>query len=387
MLIYQLSKTTPMTIYRQQQASGELHEDKGQLQALDALQRLHMGITEYQARMAAQARSFLSFLRKPPLPPKGLYIWGNVGVGKSMLMDMMLTRVEQNSEEDSGYSVVERLHFHAFMQRVHQMIHAYRQVRVGQRVDRKDALLKRVALDIAQDCYLLCLDEMQVTDVADAMLLDGLFSELIQLNVIVIFTSNRPPEELYKGGLQRERFMGFVEFIRKHLDVVELVSPHDYRLRQIKALKTTYFMPLGPSAQRFLAQAFDSLIHHGGAQSRELDINGRALKLKQAYGGTLYTSFAELCEQPLGAADYLAIAEHFHTVLLADIPELTGEKRNEAKRFVTLIDTLYDHKTKLICTAAAAPDRLYPEGDGSFEFQRTASRLTEMQSEKYLRSA
>jgi cell division protein ZapE len=275
-----------------------------------------------------------------------------------------------------------RIHFHAFMQEVHAATHVLRQEIEAKQL--KIELLPTIARDIASKIRVLCLDELQVTDVADAMILSKLFTSLLAEGVSVVITSNRPPEELYLGGLQREKFMDFVHFVTSRMDVLQLASPHDYRMQQIKAMQAVYMCPLSDKADEALEDMLAQLTHHAELMPMSIELQGRRLYVPRSYGGIAAFHFSDLCEKPLGPADYLAIARRFHTVFISNIPQLGPEKRNEAKRFVTLIDTLYDHRVKLICTAAAQPARLYASGDGSFEFQRLVSRLAEMQSQQYL---
>lgn len=323
--------------------------------------------------LLAPKRGLLGLKRAKPAA-SGLYLYGEVGRGKSMLMDAFFAA--------SPVKKKRRVHFHAFMQEVHRRIHALRE---QYKKDKKQAdFLPRVAQAIAKEAELLCFDEMQVKDIADAMILSRLFTLMLEEGITVVATSNRPPQDLYKDGLKRENFLPFIDLLNARLTVHHLASGTDYRREKVAALKSTYVHPLGKKADAFLKNLFDDLSNGQQPQAETLEVNGRDLVLPRTSGHIAWCSFAELCEQPLGAADYLAIAEHFDTLLLSDIPALSKAKRNEATRFITLIDALYEHKVKLIATAAAAPDALYPAGDNAFEFQRTASRLTEMQSAEYL---
>lgn len=271
----------------------------------------------------------------------------------------------------------QRIHFHSLMLGIHRHIHLLRQKDVS------DPLIA-AAQELAKKIKLLCIDEFQVTDVADAMLLNRLFSYLLEHEVTIVITSNRPPEELYLGGLQREKFLDFVKLVHERMDILELTSPTDYRMEKIKSLKSVYLFPLTRQNEAQLQDIFENLCNKMPPGEITLEVQGRKLQVAKACGKTACFSFSELCEKPLGAADYLAICHNFDTVLLSGIPSLTPEKRNEARRFVTLIDNLYDNRIKLICTAAAPPDTLYITGDGVFEFGRTVSRLNEMQSEQYI---
>ncbi|WP_024298997.1 cell division protein ZapE [Methylomicrobium lacus] len=310
------------------------------------------------------------FSRRPPRC-KSLYIYGGVGRGKSMLMELFY--------ESCPFPQKRRVHFNTFMIEVHAFVHRCRQQKIA------DALLV-LAEQIRKSTRLLCFDEFHVTDIADAMILGRLFSKLFELGVVTVMTSNRHPNDLYQGGLQREQFLFFIKVLQNEANIIQLAAKKDFRLRHLHALKTTYYTPLDPDADAFLRHSYDELTHFSEMQPVELPVFGRTVRLTAAHGDVAFTSFEELCVQPLGAADYLKIAGEFSTIIMANIPKLTSAYRNEAKRFVTLIDALYEHKVKLICTAEVPARELYTEGDGAFEFERTVSRLMEMQSESYLRS-
>jgi len=352
-----------LKVYRETVAKGELRPDKAQEQALEKLNHL--------ARELARKRSF-SLFRKPNAPAKGLYIWGDVGRGKTLLMDFFFEEVPVAKKH--------RAHFNRFMMDVHARIHAERQ-----RAGSSDPI-PVVAQALAQEARLLCFDEFQVTDVADAMILGRLFDRLFAEGVTIVATSNTPPDRLYEGGLNRQLFLPFIEEIKQRLEVVELNGPTDYRLDRITGMPV-YLTPLGPNADHAMDQAWRRLTDHdcGYGKPVTLTVLGRRLTVAQACRGVARFGFDELCAKPLAAADYLAVAEEFHTVLLDHIPLLSPDMRNEARRFTLLIDTLYDEGVKLICSAAAAADALYPAGDGAEAFRRTASRLAEMQSEDYLK--
>ncbi len=356
--------------YRQLAQTSNLEPDPAQEAVVS---KLHELAKEIELNTLGNSSSFFKKILSPKSEKvKGLYIWGGVGRGKSMLMDLFF--------ESSSLSKKRRVHFHAFMLEVHRMLHKWRK---NENRDESDPI-PALAKNIAQKARLLCFDELQVTDIADAMILGRLFDELFALNVIVVATSNRPPDYLYKDGLQRERFEPFIDLLKENVEVTELDSAKDYRLSHIKSLSTVYFSPLGKDADKFLKDAFAELTHNAHPIKARLETSGRVLYLNKTYGDVAWADFKELCETPLGAADYIEIAREFSTLLLSNIPKMSREHRNEAKRFVTLIDELYEHKVNLICTAQASPDKLYEQGDGSFEFDRTASRLIEMQSSKYL---
>lgn len=355
-----------MAAYHRAVNSGRIQADPAQLAAAEALDGL------YRQLLQAPAPKGLRGLFKPKqAPASGLYLWGDVGRGKSMLMDMFVSTIETQKK-------TRRVHFHAFMLDVHQRLFAFRQLHFG------DDLLPHLIAQIAEETQVLCLDEMQVHDVTDAMILSRLFSGLMDAGVAVVFTSNRPPRELYQGGLQREQFLQFVDLLEARLPIVELTSPNDYRLRQLKAMMHTYMHPNDGAADEFLLQSWQRLTGGHPSEPLRIEVQGRILRVDKHYRGTAWLTFEELCVRPLGANDYLALARMCHTVLLQGIPALSPEYRNEAKRFVTLIDALYDHRVKLVATAATSPQEIYPAGDGNFEFHRTVSRLMEMQSETYL---
>jgi len=300
--------------------------------------------------------------------PKGLYLWGGVGRGKSMLMDWFYDQAPVKTKQ--------RVHFHAFMLDVHARINDWRKTGNGDPI-------KPVAKDIAGVAKLLCFDEFHVTDIADAMILSRLFEALWQEGIVVVATSNRPPDDLYKNGLNRTLFVPFIGLMTEHMDIHEFAGDIDHRLRQLEAAPV-YYTPLGDTANAGIEAAWQRLTGQAEPHRTVLNIQGRELCLKQTAAGTARTTFAHLCERPLGAADYLRLAQSFQTVILENVPKMDRDSRNEAKRFVTLIDALYETKTKLIMSANAQPDKLYKSGDGSFEFERTASRLMEMRSKEYL---
>ena len=347
--------------YRQAVAKGELKPDAAQEAAAEKLEQL--------ARALTQKPGFLPF---PRPVPRGLYIWGDVGRGKTMLMDLFFggVPVEQKS----------RAHFNSFIVDVHARIHAMRR-----RAGTADPI-GPVARELADGARLLCFDEFQVTDVADAMILGRLFEALFARKVTIVATSNIEPERLYEGGLNRPLFMPFIAEIRQHLEVVALNGPTDYRL-QTGALTgiRTWMAPLSDEAEAAMNGAWHRLTGTRAGRPVILTVLGRKLVVPQAARGVARFSFAELCEEPLGAADYLALARDFHTVLIDHVPQMTPDMRNAARRFILLIDTLYDEGVKLIASAAAPPAGLYPQGDGADVFQRTVSRLAEMQGEDYLR--
>ncbi|MGN6517566.1 MAG: cell division protein ZapE [Rhizomicrobium sp.] len=348
--------------YRAAVASGEIRPDAAQEAAAKRLQQLATALRSYRA-----GRSLFFGQRQAP---RGLYIWGDVGRGKSMLMDLFF--------ESAAVRNKSRVHFNAFMVDVHARIHAERE-----RGEHPDPI-PPVAKAIADRATLLCFDEFQVSDVADAMILGRLFQQLFERGVVIVATSNIEPDRLYEGGLNRQLFLPFIALIDEKLDVIELNGNHDYRMQRMSGLDI-YITPLGPEADAKMDAAWQRLTDTERGQPRMLTVLGRTLVVPQAARHVARFTFDDLCVRALAAADYLEIAGHFHTVLIDDIPVINETMRNEARRFTLLIDTLYDEGVKLICSAAAPPDRLYPSGDGAEAFRRTASRLVEMRSEEYLR--
>ena len=341
-------------LYTARVATGELREDAAQRAVMPELARI-------QKALAAPVKTGL--FRKPPPPPNGLYLWGGVGRGKSMLMDLFV--------EALGDIPVRRVHFHAFMQECHSAMHAARKQGV------EDAIAP-VAEDVASKLKVLAFDEMQITDITDAMIVGRLFEKLFAAGIVVVTTSNRVPDDLYKDGLNRQLFLPFIDLIKEKMEVWELASPTDYRQDRLSG-SPVYFTPLGRDA-RAQMDAIWADLSGGQATPLVLQVNGRDVELPGFRNGVGRATFFDLCAQPLGPADYLAIAENVRVLLLYDIPALSRSNFNEAKRFVTLIDALYEAQVRLICSAAATPEMLYLEGEGTFEFERTASRLREMQS-------
>jgi cell division protein ZapE len=343
--------------------AGELKPDIAQQHAVAALDRL-----------AASLRPRLSLFGRRDEGPAGVYLWGGVGRGKSMLMDLAFEHI--------AVAPKRRVHFHAFMLDVHHRLREARRAEEGDPIE-------PVAEQLANEAKLLCFDEMHVTNPADAMILSRLFGKLIEQSVKVVTTSNRPPRDLYLGGLNRELFLPFIELIEERMLVVAVDGPTDYRLERLAGVKV-WHVPNGSEATAALSRAFFQLTDYpvedrAKVPSEELDVGGgRTIHVPKSLKGVAVFSFKRLCGEPRGAADYLAIAQRFHTVIIVGIPVMGSEMRNEAARFMTLIDALYEHKVKLLAAADTEPTGLYPQGDGSFEFQRTVSRLEEMRSAEYL---
>jgi cell division protein ZapE len=351
-------------------AAGELRPDAAQAAVADRLQALATALET----PAEKPGLFARLLGSEPPPPKGLYIWGGVGRGKSMLMDLFFGAVNVAPKR--------RVHFHEFMLEVHGAIHAAREAS-------GEDPIPQVAKWLAGRARLLAFDEMQVKDIADAAILSRLFTALFAAGVTIVTTSNRVPEDLYKDGLNRQLFLPFIALIRERTEVITLDGPTDYRLARM-AGAVTWHVPNGDAATAALSETFFRLTDYPVADRAHVPTEtlavpgGRTLFVPKSLKGVAVFSFARLCRQPLGAADYLAVARRFHTVFIMGVPVMGPENRNEAARFVTLIDALYEHKVKLLASADAVPADLYPVGDGRFEFDRTVSRLMEMQSADYM---
>jgi cell division protein ZapE len=360
------------THYQSLIAAGVVSPDPAQA---DAAQRLD------------QLASQLAVQKKPGLfsaaiPVRGLYIWGGVGRGKSMLMDLFFA--------SAGSRTKKRVHFHEFMAEVHDRLDAWRKMDDRQR--RRSAWYVRsagndpiapVAKQIAAEAGLLCFDEFQVTQIADAMILGRLFDQLFDRGITVVATSNRHPDDLYRNGINRQLFLPFIKRLKQACDILELAGIRDYRLDRLTAAPVWY-APLGAASREALDQAWQRLTCGAEPARMHLIVKGRRLEIPRAAAGVARFTFGQLCAAALGPLDYLALAENFHTILLEEIPYLSPDRRNEAARFVSLIDALYEARVKLVASAETSPDQLYPAGDGAFEFERTASRLFEMRSMDYL---
>ena len=351
-------------------ASGELRPDPVQQAAAARLDRLQGELEAVPPRGSILWRLGKA---KPP-PPRGVYLWGGVGRGKSMLMDLFVECLDINRKR--------RVHFHEFMLEVHDRLRVERKKEAG------DPVLP-VVTALADETRCLAFDEMVVNNSADAMIMSRLFTGLVEKGMTLVTTSNRAPGDLYKDGLNREHFLPFIALIETRLDVLALNGPTDYRMQRMAGVKT-WHVPNGAEATAAVREAFFRLTDYPpedakNVPSADLDLGGgRRLHIPKSLKGVAVFSFKRLCAEARGASDYLAIARRYHTVSIVGIPVLDPENRNEAARFVTLVDALYEHKVKLIATADAEPPALYDEGDGRFEFERTVSRLVEMQSADYL---
>ena len=346
-------------------AAGELTADPQQIVVATALDALSRRLVAWRP----VRKGLLSIFTRPnDGAPRGLYIHGSVGCGKTMLMDLFFETVD--------FTPKTRCHFHEFMADVHERLNAARHTVDGDPIP-------FVAREIALQSGLLCFDELQVLDIADAMILSRLFKRLFERGVVVIATSNAHPRSLYKDGLNRQLFLPFIDLIEDHMDVVELASAKDYRLEKL-AGQPLYFTPADAHAAAELDKHWDRLTGGHPARAEALEVKGRKVNVPKASMGISRFDFRDLCELPLGPLDYLHIAHHYHTVLIDGIPLMTPEHRNEARRFINLIDTLYDNGICLIASAAAHPAELYPAGPGADAFERTSSRLMEMRSDAYL---
>jgi cell division protein ZapE len=340
--------------------AGRLRPDAAQRGAM----ALFDPILDYLAKPAPKTGGLRGLWgRKAVEPPPGLYLWGGVGRGKSMLMDLFVAH--------AGDVPKRRVHFHAFMQEIHAGLHEARQRGV------EDALAP-VADKVAGEVRLLAFDEMQITDITDAMLVGRLFERLMAAGVAIVTTSNRVPDDLYKNGLNRALFLPFIEMIKSRMVVHELVAETDYRQQRLAGAQV-FFTPAGAAARAEMARIWDELTGHDPGTPLRLQMKGREVVVPKVHNGVGRATFWDLCGQPLGPGDYLAIAQALRVLMLDDIPYLSASNYNEAKRFVTMIDALYEGRVRLIASAAAEPERLYTEGEGTFEFERTASRLREMQ--------
>jgi cell division protein ZapE len=355
-------------------AKGEIRSDPAQAEGLRALIRLEADLA------AAPAPRGLKGLFRKPQAERGVYLWGPVGRGKSMLMDLFFEAVAVEKKR--------RTHFHVFMGEIHRLIGAWRagdaaarKARFGQH--KGDDPIVPVADVVADSARLLCFDEFQVTDIADAMILGRLFEALFARGVTLVATSNRAPDALYKDGLNRQLFLPFIDLLKQRLEVVGVAGGHDYRLDRLRAAGT-WFSPVDPANRRSFEALWRDLLGPEEESGATLEVLGRKIHLPHASGGLVRATFTSLCSVALGPNDYVALAAAFHTVFLDEVPKLTPARREEARRLVILIDALYEAHARLIVLAEAQPAELYPAGDGSFEFERTASRLEEMRSADWL---
>ncbi len=356
-------------------ASGAIERDPAQVKLLRQLEALAESLGSYRLARKPSALGWL-FGKKNPAPPKGLYVWGSVGRGKTMLMDLFFEALPVKRKR--------RVHFHAFMADVHERIHDFRQkLKTGE--VKGDDPIAPVAEALAEQAWVLCFDEFTVTDIADAMILGRLFTALFSHGVVVVATSNVEPQHLYEGGLNRSLFLPFIDLLQERMSVLKLESRTDFRLEKL-AGSPVFYAPADGHSHAALNRAFKSLTGREQGKSVTLTVKGHPVEVPQAASGVARFSFEDLCSKPLGAADYLTIADEFETVILENIPRMNFERRNEAKRFIMLVDAFYDAKVKLLASAEAEVHELYQADTGreAFEFDRTVSRLIEMRSEEYL---
>jgi cell division protein ZapE len=370
--------TSPTSFRAQYQAlvaAGAIEADAAQARAVEAFADLEQRLSGYKPPRKQRLLGRL-FADKDEAPPRGLYVHGEVGRGKTMLMDLFF--------QQSPAVHKRRAHFHEFMAEVHERIHGFRQnIARGEMAD--GDVIALTAASIFDQAWLLCFDEFHVTDIADAMILGRLFSKLFELGTVVVATSNVAPEDLYKGGLNRALFLPFIAQISAHMDVLRLDARTDFRLEKLAGVKM-WLVPADAAAAAALDKAWVAMTGNAPCKPRDISIKGRVLHIPCSAHGVARFSFAELCEKPLAAPDYLRLAHDYHTLLIDRIPVMDYAERNAAKRFIALIDTLYDNAVKLMASAEADPVSLYRATDGyeANEFKRTASRLIEMSSESYL---
>ena len=372
----------PLTAYRTLRRKGLIRPDPCQELAAEKLQGMHHAVIHYEPRTGVTGwrDRFGLGRRQRVAAPQGLYMYGGVGRGKTMMMDLFFdhTPVERKR----------RVHFHAFMIDVHERLHQWRRAnadrpRSGKKGKGNDDPIAPLAQQLADEAWLLCFDEFHVENITDAMILGRLFTALFEHGVVVVATSNWPPDDLYKGGLQRHLFLPFIDLLKIQLDVLEIQDGTDYRLARLHGMKV-YHSPLGVASSNALQTIFHDLSDGAVGEEDELLLKGRSVMVPRAARGVAWFPFDDLCAKPLGAADYIALATHYHTVIIDGVPRFTEAKRNEAKRFITLIDALYEHKTFAVIAAEAPPEQLHVADTHGFEFERTVSRLMEMQSADYL---
>ncbi len=363
------------TQYQDLVSSGAIEPDAAQAEIVEAFANLERRLSGYKPQRKQGLFGRL-FADKDAAPPQGLYIHGEVGRGKTMLMDLFF--------QASPVAHKRRAHFHEFMAEVHERIYGYRQnIARGEIAD--NDVIALTASAIFDEAWLLCFDEFHVTDIADAMILGRLFAKLFELGTVVVATSNVAPEDLYKGGLNRALFLPFIAQIKAHMDVLRLDARTDFRLEKLAGVKM-WLVPADAGADAALDKAWVKITGSAKCKPRDISIKGRILHVPCSSHGMARFSFADLCEKPLGAADYLRLAHDYHTILIDRIPVMDLPERNAAKRFISLIDTLYDNAVKLMASAEADPMSLYVASDGheANEFKRTSSRLIEMSSDSYL---
>jgi cell division protein ZapE len=365
----------PLAAYRQKLASGQLTTDPAQAAAAERLQDLWAKLRHYDPPLQPEKSGFIGRLLRrravdeAPAGPNGLYLVGEVGRGKSMLMDLFFAEAQVQRKQ--------RIHFHAFMQDVHARTFAWRQENPG------GDPIPPLADAIATRAALLCFVEFQINDIADAMILGRLFQALFERAVVVVATSNTAPDDLFRGKPGRDAFLPFIDLIKRHLDVLVLEGGRDFRRARLRG-QPTWYVPVSGRSDAALDRAFADLSGGAAGKAERLNVQGRTLRVPLAAGGVARFDFEALCGQPLGAGDYLALATHYEALVLDGIPRLGPENYDRARRFITLVDALYEHRVKLVASAEASPDQLYEQGEGAKAFERTASRLEEMQAAEWL---
>lgn len=362
-----LLTSSPLELYNREVKEGLLRFDQTQFDILTTLEPIFLSILQSKYTSHLPLRAFSLLRSRYTKPNHGVYIYGDVGRGKTIIMSLFYEALPQGFKK--------KIHFHEFMQSVHDQL---QQIRQDQKLH-TDAPILLMARKIAQSCKYLFLDELQIKDIADAMIISRLFSCLFDQGVFVFFTSNRPPQDLYSNGLHRDRFEPFIDLIQAKLKIISLDSPLDYRRERLNE-RPLYYFPLNTHSENAIKSIFEVLTDQEPPKPFTMKVHSRLEILKRSAKGVLWISFDELCGKPFGAADYIQLTHHFHTILLEGVPKLQSDQFNEAKRFITLIDIIYEHQIKLVISAEVDIDNLYEKGEGAFEFKRTASRLDEMRN-------
>lgn len=363
----------PLATYEDRISKGAIKPDIVQKRAMQELQRLYDDLLRDADAPKVSFFQRLTGATQGSEVPMGVYMHGGVGRGKSMVMDLFYDCLPEKVKK-------RRVHFHEFMIEVHDYIHSRAQDDSTKGM--VDQALPSLAALISRKVKVLCFDEFHVVDITDAMILGRLFKVLFEHGVVVVATSNWAPDDLYKNGLQRDRFLPFIELLKTKVNVVFLDSPNDYRAQTVQ-VEGTYFSPLNGQTRRTMDEIFTTLIGSLDAIEESFEVKGREITVSQAAGGVARFTFAQLCERPYGAEDYLEIARRYETVFLEGIPKLGYDRRNEAKRLMNLIDALYEARVRVIISAQTEATRLYQGSDHAYEFERTVSRLLEMQSDEY----
>ncbi len=364
---------TPLKLYHSRIKAGELKQDPEQERAVTALDRLYREVVDESNAPKIGFFKRLTGVGADKAPILGVYMYGGVGRGKSMLMDLFYSTLPPEIKK-------RRVHFHEFMIEIHDYIHSRSADDSSKGM--VDQALPSLAALISNRANILCFDEFHVVDITDAMILGRLFKILFEHGVVVVATSNWSADDLYKDGLQRERFLPFIALLKTKVEVLHLDSPHDYRT-QTKTIAGTYFYPIKRATRKTIDEVFEAVTDGAIADEESFEVKGRSIVVREAVGGVGRFTFAQLCERPHGAEDYIEIARRYHTVFLEDVPKLGYDRRNEVKRLMNLIDALYEARTRVIILAAVPVDRLYAGHDHAYEFERTVSRLFEMQSDSY----